>query len=131
MGSRHRILKSLDPVFDKLDDGATASADQVIVVEIADLVTRLAVSEMAGDSHTTGDQELDRAVDRGLADARVALPGDGEELLDRDVSARGEKGIDDDVPLSRCLEPVLRHVGREESACFGSVLHDEKRSQVA
>jgi hypothetical protein len=108
---RDALLQALDLVVLELEDEPALDADQVIVMIADDLVARLAVAELALDREPALDQELERAIDGGLADLGMALADLREQLVDRDVVARPEELLDDRLALGGGVEPVLGDVG--------------------
>src|SRR5687767_4703042 len=77
------VLQALDLVILELEDQAAAGTDEVIVVLAGDLVARLPVAELALVREAAVDQELERAIDGGVADPLVALAHPAEQLVDR------------------------------------------------
>src|SRR4051812_4101199 len=104
------ILELLDALVLELDDVAAGGADQVIVVVPIEggLVARLAAFEVPGGGEARVREDLHGPVDGGGADAGVALLGLVDQLVDREVTALGEEGVDDQVPLARGLEAAGR-----------------------
>jgi hypothetical protein len=51
-------------------------------------------------------KELEGTVDRGIADARMLGPELQVEILDAHMALGREKGLEDNVPLTRGLEPL-------------------------
>src|SRR5262245_56256095 len=108
---RDLVLQHLDVIVLELEDEAALHADQVIVMIADDLVARLAVAELALDRETAVDEQLERAVDGRVADARLALANFREELVDRDVIARAQELLDDRLALRRHVEPAILDIG--------------------
>src|SRR5262245_29368209 len=104
------LLQALDLVVLELEDQAALHADQVIVVVADDLVARLAVAELALDGEAAVDQELERPVDRGVADLGLALAHLEEQLVDRDVLAGAKELLDDRLALRGDIEPAILDV---------------------
>ena len=71
------------------------------------LVARLAVVEVALVGQPALLEQLERAVDGGVADARVHLLHRGVQLLDRQVLAGAEEHLRDVVALRGRLEAPL------------------------
>src|SRR5712692_799618 len=112
------VLQLLDALVLELDDPVAAGADQVIVVMAADggLVPRLPVLEVARAGEACVGEDLHGAVHGRRADVLVARLHLGEQLLDAEVPAGGEEGVDDQVPLPGRLEPPLGDPAREPLA---------------
>src|SRR5690606_30947210 len=108
------LLQPLDAVVVKLDDLAAVVADQMIVVIVGalvrELVAGLSVAEVALGGDAALREELEGAVDGGVADLRLLLTHAGEELLDRDVLWRLagalEERLRDDAALVGRAEPL-------------------------
>src|SRR5262249_11043777 len=84
-----------------------ALADDVVVMRLAldGLVARLSVVEVALRREAALLEELQRAVDGGVADPRVHATDGVVELLDREVLLGAEEHARDVVALRRRLEP--------------------------
>src|SRR5690606_11938755 len=91
--ARDLILKPLDLVVGELEHVIALDADQVVVVlgVAGGLVDRLALAEATLGREPALGQQLEGAVDGGVADPRVLLTGEGEQLLDREVAFGREK----------------------------------------
>src|SRR6185503_3132953 len=84
--------------------------DQVIVMIADDLVARLTVAELALDREPAVHEQLERAIDGRVADARLALANFCEELVDRDVVARAQELFDDRLALRRHVEAAILNI---------------------
>src|SRR6266581_8848117 len=104
----HLSLEFFDCLVLELDDAPTAGADQMVVVLPFGhvLIPGLAVAEMDLIGDPRLGEQLQCAVDRGVADARVLGPQLQVELLDAHVALGGEEHIKDDVPLAGLLQPL-------------------------
>src|SRR4051812_33879386 len=109
---RRRILKRLDLVALELLDEAAALTDQVVVVRppFRDLVQRLAGPEVARGRDARFLQQLDRAVDRRQAHARMLAPRLRQQILQRDVARGAQERVDDRLALLRRLQPLALQV---------------------
>ena len=86
-------------------------ADQVVVVLAVgarDFVAGLAVFEVPLRRQVRVGQQLDGAVDGGVADALVVKANPIEQPLDRDVIGTAQKLVDDEVALVGRLEALFR-----------------------
>ena len=108
---RDAVLQLLDLVVLELEDEAAFDADQMIVVIADHLEARLAIAELALDREAAVDEELERAIDRRVADARLALADLVEQLVDRDVIARAEELLDDRLALRGRVEATVLDIG--------------------
>jgi hypothetical protein len=108
--ARDALLEPLQLLARELDDLPAPLADDVVVVldRLLDrLEARLPVVEVALGGEPDLPQQLEGAVDGGVAHARVHLAHGGVELLDREVSRRAEEHARDVVALRGRLEPAL------------------------
>src|SRR5262245_65658348 len=108
--ARDALLLRLERFAVELHDLAAALADDVIVVLgalLARLVARLAVVEAPLGGEPGFLEQLEGAVDGGVADAGVHLLHRGVELFDRTMPAFGEEHARDVVPLRRGLEAAF------------------------
>ena len=82
---RDPILERLDLIVLELLDAPAFEADQVIVMLIVmgHLVARDAVPEMPLDGQAAFLEQLQRSIDRGVADLGIDRADLGQELLDR------------------------------------------------
>src|SRR5688572_26317568 len=112
---RDAFLLALDRFIVELEDVPALDTDQVIVVlEVTGgLVHRLALAEAALGREPTLGQELQRAVDGRVAQARILLAREREQALDAEVARALEELRGDDVALLGRLEPLLREIGAE------------------
>src|SRR5262249_13364912 len=104
------LLEALQLVARELDDLAAALADDVVVVLLLLLdrfVARLAVVEVALGREAALLQELEGAIHRRVADARVHPLDRAVQLLDGEVALRPEEDPGDVVALRRRLEAAL------------------------
>src|SRR5688572_29624962 len=67
------VLQALDLVVLEFEDESALHADQVIVMIADHLEARLAVAELALDREPAIDEELQRPIDRRVADLRLSL----------------------------------------------------------
>src|SRR5207247_5250710 len=98
------VLEALQLLARELDDLAAALADDVVVVlalALDRLEARLAVVEVALGSEPDLLEQLECAVDGGVADAWVHLLDRRGELLGGGVPRGAEAPARDDVPLGR------------------------------
>lgn len=143
MGRGNLILQCLDPLVYKLEDGAAAGADEVVVVatvELGEFVAGLAVHEVAALGESAVNEQLERAVDGGLAYLGVYFTHPGHELVDAQVALGAEEGLGHVVALARRFEPVGGEVGAKHLAGVffwlvgrhaGAVRRDLRRRQAA
>ena len=104
------VLEALQLLARELDDLAAALADDVVVVlalALDRLEARLAVVEVALGSEPDLLEQLERAVDGGVADAWVHLLDRRVELLDGEVPRGAEEHARDVVPLGGRFETPL------------------------
>src|SRR2546422_3758225 len=104
------VLEALQLLARELDDLAAALADDVVVVlalGLDRLEARLAVVEVTLGGEPDLLEQLERAVDGGVADSRVHLLDRRVELLDREVPRSPEKNTGNVVPLRGRLEAPL------------------------
>src|SRR2546425_5353551 len=104
------VLEALQLLARELDDLAAALADDVVVVlalALDRLEARLAVVEVALGSEPDLLEQLERAVDGGVADAGVHLLDRRVELLDGEVPRGAEEHARDVVPLGGRFETPL------------------------
>src|SRR5437879_2544878 len=104
------VLEALQLLARELDDLAAALADDVVVVlalPLDRLEARLAVVEVALGSEPDLFEQLERAVDGGVADAGVHLLDRRVELLDGEVPRGAEEHARDVVPLGGRFETPL------------------------
>src|SRR6266702_5774778 len=104
----HFSLKFFDGLVLELDDVAAAGADQMVVVLPLGhvLIPGLAVAKMDLIGDPRLGEQLQGAIDRGVADARVLGPQLQIELLDAHVALGGKEHIENNVPLAGRLEPL-------------------------
>jgi len=93
------LLQALDLFVLKLEDQAAFGADQVVVVLAGYFVSGLSIAKLAFVRQSRFDEELESAIDRGVADLAIALSNPGKQLLDGYVIFRSQKLIDNGVAL--------------------------------
>ena len=125
---RDSLLQALDLVILELEDQAALHADQVIVVIADDFVARLPVAELTLDRKAAIDEELQRSIDRRVADLRLTLADLAEQLVDRDVLTRAEELLDDRLALRRRVETTVRDVCTPAILELASVVRLEVRA---
>src|SRR6266516_1807340 len=104
------VLEALQLLARELDDLAATLADDVVVVlalALDRLEARLTVVEVALGSEPDLLEQLERAVDGGVADAWVHLLDRRVELLDGEVPRGAEEHARDVVPLGGRFETPL------------------------
>src|ERR1700730_2296245 len=89
----HSLLDSLHPFVLELDDAAAALANEMVVMALLvdDLVTPLSVVEMALRDQFAFLEQLQRAVNCGIADVRIDLLDFGVQLLGADMAPQGKE----------------------------------------
>src|SRR5262245_59098622 len=112
---RDAFLLALDLFVVELQHEAALDTDQMIVVRgvAGGLVHRVALAEVALGREPALGEQLQRAIHRRVADARIGLACEREQGLDAEVSAGREELLGDDVALARRLEPLLGEIGVE------------------
>ncbi len=109
----------------ELDDLATIHADEVIVVGVLAMdrvIALAAVAEVFFHGEALFDEEFERAVDRGIADALLALLDLGVELVSGDVFIELEEAFGDGVALLGRLQRLVLELGMECLHCGGDLL---------
>src|ERR1700689_1239487 len=96
---RDPILEAFDLVVFEFENQAALDANEMVVVIADDLVARLAIADLALDREAAIDEQLERAIPRGLAGLRLTLAHLAEQLVDRDVIARAQELLDDRLAL--------------------------------
>lgn len=118
------FFKLLDFVGEELDGAAAAGADHVVMAAAVVLVL------VAGDAVVEGDfagevalgEELEGAVDGGVADLGVFLLDQAVELVGGKVLAGLEEGLEDGVALGGVLEADTLEVLVEDALRFANHL---------
>lgn len=107
------LLLLLDRLVVELEHVSTLEADEVVVVLVVarGFVGRLSLAEAPLGGQPTLGQQLEGAVDGGVADAWVVLAREPQEFFDAHVTTRAEESLGDDVALTRRLEALLRQKG--------------------
>ena len=102
------VLDLLDARIIDLNDFAAGDADHMVVVTVRrrQLVTGDAVAEMDLRGEPGFAKQLERPVDRGLADARILLLHALVELFQRMVAGKAKEDLGDDAPLRRGVHPL-------------------------
>jgi hypothetical protein len=117
----HSILYGFEFGGKELYDLAATDTDHVVVVLM--LVIMLVVSAPVSEAHFSRQsgfgEELERAVNGGLADGLVFLLDQPVEVFARDVLFRAKKDIQDEVALRRAFQPRTLQVFQEYSLFFG------------
>ncbi len=109
----------------KLEDPATVGTNQMVVnVRFPEerIEASNAVTEVSGLSQTILDQDLERPVDRSVADPRVLGLDDVVEFLNADVLVEFEKLGDDEIALPGGLQTSGRSPGSKFFEGFCDVL---------
>src|SRR5271155_3237288 len=98
----HGLLDALHALVLKLDDAAAVLADEMVVMALLvdDLVAALPVVEVAFGDQLAFLEQLQRAVDCGVADVRVDLFDLGVKLLGADMAAQLKEYPRDIVALT-------------------------------
>lgn len=118
VATRDLFLDALDGVFFELFDAAAVNADEVVVVFVfvGDLVARDAVTEAPLGGDAALRQELERAVHRCIADARVDSAHLRQQLFDGRMCGGLKEGLDDEPALLGRAQALLHHVGFEHAS---------------
>ena len=116
-------LHSLDPLVGKLNDLAAFETDEMLMV--ARSATRLVPSESFAevvlDDEAGFDQQVERAIDGGLAHMQVAGSQQPLEILYRQVFRGGKQRRGDHLALVRERQVVISHVAPEPLDQFRGV----------
>lgn len=124
------VLKRFNRSVIKLDRCATAHADHVVVVIVIVevLVPRNAVGQVDLASEAAVGEQLHRAIDRGIADARICFADTSIDILDAAVPFIADEILENQFPVRRefqllLLEIVQKdlHLGRD-GLHFGVIL---------
>ena len=116
----HGVLECFQFGRKELDDSAALGADHVIVVLmfVVVFVVRAAVAKTNFAREARFGQELERAIDGGLADGRVLSLHQPVEVFDREMFFGTQKNIQNQVTLRRTLQPPLLDVFKKDFLLF-------------
>jgi hypothetical protein len=126
---RYFFLRSFNFCRFEFKDPSATSADQMIVVLVFDLVASDSIVKMTFLGKTRIHEELQRAINGGVADMGIALANALVEVLARHVPARFEESIKDRLALFRMLEAVRLKESRE-CLLFELVRHWAQSSRI-
>ena len=117
----HRVLNRLKLGGEELNYLATLHADHVVVMLV--LVVMLVVCSPVAEAHFACEsgfsQELERAIDCGLADGRVFGLNEPVEVFAGEMLFGPQKDVKNQVALRRALESSLLQVLDEYFLLFG------------
>jgi len=118
------LLEFLDFVGEELDRAATVGADHVVMAAavVLVLVARDAIVESDFAGKVALSEELQGAVDGGVADPRVFLLDQAVELVGGEVLAGFEEGLEDGVALGGVLQADALEVLVEDALGFADHL---------
>jgi hypothetical protein len=119
---RDLVLGRLDHLALELFDSAAPRTHEMVVVFVLDLVPGDAIVEMARLRQACINEELERAIHRGVPDGRVAQLDALMKIVAGDVTRRVQERIENQISLPRVLEVVLLEI-RGESGFFDFVRH--------
>src|SRR5260370_31294523 len=117
----HLVLNSFQLRRVELDDLSASRADHVIVMLVLVIMlvmgTAIAESRFAGQARIS--QELQRAIDGGLPDARILFAHQAIEIFARHVTLGAEKYIQDQRALRGSLKALSAKMFDENFLLFG------------
>lgn len=115
-------LKLFDARIADFHDGPAAQAHEMVVVAVrpGHLIAGDIVAELDLRGQARVAQELERAIDRGLADARIQLQNVLVELLQRMMARKLEERLGDDAALRCGVQPPAAHkIEKRAQGCCG------------
>lgn len=122
----HSVLDCFQFSREELDDPATLRTDHVVVVLVFVIVFVVgdAIAKANFAREPCFRQELQRAIDSGLSDARVFLPDQAVKVFAGKVFFRAQKHIEDEFPLRRALQSLLLDMFEKNFLLFSHGLGD-------
>lgn len=126
---RDLVLEPLDVGAQELENRPALGAYHVVVVGVAKLVleTRQPVLELDRTRELGIDEDLERTIDRRSTDAGMVSTNDPVEIIHGHVATGLEEVLEDDLALTRMLEPVRGQVVGEHPELLLSFRHDHSR----
>jgi hypothetical protein len=108
MAFGHRVLEIFYRLIFKFSNDTAARTDKMVMVLALGnvIVSGLAVSEMYLVGNPRLREKLQRTAYGGITDARMPGPHFSVQFLDACVPVRRKEGIENNVSLSRGLEPL-------------------------
>jgi len=110
---RHLRLKCFYLLILELEDVATRSADQVVVMFLTHFgrfIPRLAIPELPLLGDPRIHEQLHRSIHRRVAKAWDRLLYKNENLVEREMDTAREERLDNGVALPSALQPLPAHV---------------------
>jgi len=106
------LLQAFDAGIFKLDDRPAEGADEMVMMVLftAALITGLAVAKVPLSCQAALGEELEGAMNGGVADPRILVANGPIELFRREVRPRRQEFIKDHFPLPGRLEAVLAEI---------------------